>query len=131
MVLPSFFPAQLTLWNCGSGKGEEPSGEEAVLRLIQIRLTVSSLEKIWLACQTNSPQRRIADSSSTKAANLSIRVHNKTLSIVAMRVSNPDCSPVAIQGRKTAPWLSVFYLPLSAGSRKAFWAYWSDMFDAI
>jgi len=30
--------------NCGSGRGEEPSGEE-VLRLIQIRLATSSLKK--------------------------------------------------------------------------------------
>jgi hypothetical protein len=56
--------------SCGSGGGEEPSGENA-LRLIQIRLTVSSLEKIWLGCQDNSPQDRIADSSSTNAVSFS------------------------------------------------------------
>jgi hypothetical protein len=31
------FPAEWILWNCGSGRGEEPSGGN-VLRLIQIRL---------------------------------------------------------------------------------------------
>jgi hypothetical protein len=36
MVLPFFFPAELIRWNCGSERGEEPSGGE-VLRLIQIR----------------------------------------------------------------------------------------------
>jgi len=36
--LPFLFPAELLLWNCGSGREEEPSGEEAVLRQIQIRL---------------------------------------------------------------------------------------------
>jgi hypothetical protein len=39
---------------------------------------------------------RIADSSSINAVN--ICSHNETLSVVAMRVSNPDCSPVAIHG---------------------------------
>jgi hypothetical protein len=28
-------------------------------------------------------------------------VHNETLSVVAMRVSNPDCSPLAIQEAET------------------------------
>jgi hypothetical protein len=27
-----------------------------------------------------------------------IRTHNETLSVVAMRVSNPDCSPLRING---------------------------------
>jgi hypothetical protein len=37
----------------GSGRGEEPSGGN-VLRLIQIRLTASSLDKIAPASQDNS-----------------------------------------------------------------------------
>src|SRR5437667_12093699 len=44
------FPAELILWTCGSGRGEEPSGEN-VLRLIQIRLTTPSFEKIRSICQ--------------------------------------------------------------------------------
>ena len=32
-----------------------------------------------------------------------IRVHNETLSVVAMRVGNEDCSPVRIYGWHTAP----------------------------
>jgi hypothetical protein len=47
MVLPSFFPAALILI-AGPEEGEEPSREEAVLRLIQIRLATPSLEKISL-----------------------------------------------------------------------------------
>jgi hypothetical protein len=39
---------------------------------------------------------RIADSSSVSAVSFFIRVHNETLAVVAMRVSNPDCSPVGI-----------------------------------
>jgi hypothetical protein len=33
-----------------------------------------------------------------KRGQLFIGMHNKTLSIAAMRVSNPDCSPVGING---------------------------------
>jgi len=33
-----------------------------------------------------------------KRSQLFIRTHNETLSVVAMRVSNPDCSPVRIKG---------------------------------
>jgi len=66
------FPATWILV-AGPEGDEERSGEE-VLRLIQIRLTTSSLAKNTLACQVNSPQR-------------TGRTHNETLSAVAMRVS--------------------------------------------
>jgi hypothetical protein len=33
-----------------------------------------------------------------KRRQLFIRAHNETLSVVAMRVCNPDCSPVGING---------------------------------
>ena len=66
MVLPFFFPAALILRLEGSGRGEEPSGGNA-LRLIQIRLTASSLDKILLGCQDKTLQARIADSSAIKA----------------------------------------------------------------
>jgi hypothetical protein len=56
--------------NRGSGRGEEPS-EANVLRLIQIRLAMSIVEKITPACQGNSPQTRIADSSFIKAVSFS------------------------------------------------------------
>src|SRR6266487_4424263 len=56
---------------CGSGKGEEPSGGN-VLRLIQIRLAVSSLEKITSSCQRQkSRQSRTADSSLIDAVSFS------------------------------------------------------------
>jgi hypothetical protein len=38
------------------------------------------------------------DSSSINAVKLFIRSHNETLSIAAMRVRNPDRSPVGISG---------------------------------
>jgi len=59
MILPFFFSPPVHLCGCGSGRDEEPSGEK-VLRLIQIRLTASSLEKIWPACQDNSAQAQTA-----------------------------------------------------------------------
>jgi hypothetical protein len=45
---------------------------------------------------------RLADSSSIKAVSFS-SAHNETLSVVAMRVSNEDCSPETIHGRNAAP----------------------------
>ena len=41
---------------------------------------------------------RITDSSSIKAVKFLFRVHNETLSVAAMCVSNPDRSPVGIDG---------------------------------
>ncbi len=32
-----------------------------------------------------------------------IGMHNEPLSVVAMRVCNPDCSPLTINGRNAAP----------------------------
>ena len=51
--LPFLFPAELLLWNCGSGRDEEPSGEEAVLRQIRIRLATLSLQKSTPVGQDN------------------------------------------------------------------------------
>ena len=67
------------------------------------------LQKVSPACQDewtrgrrSGPQQRfgarITDSSSTKGCQLFIRSHNETLSVVAMCVSNPDCSPARIHG---------------------------------
>jgi hypothetical protein len=88
----------LILWNCGSGRDEEPSGEEAVLRLIQIRLTTPSLEKISPACQEKfaaSAERRF---EFQKRGQLLICMHNEALSIVAVRIGNPDRSAFGVHG---------------------------------
>jgi hypothetical protein len=50
------FPAQLRLWNRGSGRGEEPGGATA-LRLIQIRLAVLSVEKTLPAVKIKSGKK--------------------------------------------------------------------------
>jgi hypothetical protein len=59
------------------------------------------LAKIWPTCQSNSPQARIADSSSIEAGQLFTRAHDETLSIGAMRVSNEHRSPVVFDCRMT------------------------------
>jgi len=89
------FPAALLFWNCGSGRDEEPSGGKA-LRLIRIRYNDVEFGKN-LAKQS----RQFAASANLqfefhKRRQLFIRVHNETLSVVAMRVCNPDRSPVGI-----------------------------------
>jgi len=62
------------------------------LRLIRIRLTVSSFAKTSLAGQDNSPAARIADSSSNERGQCCIRPHNQTLSVAVICVSNEGCS---------------------------------------
>jgi hypothetical protein len=92
--LPFFFPARGDSVDCGSGRDEESSGEN-VLRLIQIRLTTSSLEKTR---QFVKPIRRKPESPIRVPETQSafIRTQNEPLSVVAMRVCNPDRSPVGI-----------------------------------
>jgi hypothetical protein len=71
MVLPYFFRAALIQWVAGPEETKSLAGEEAVLRQIQIRLNSSEFEKISLACQANSLQARIADSSYRNAVSFS------------------------------------------------------------
>jgi hypothetical protein len=68
-MLPFSFPAVLIQWLQVWRRQRNLLGK--VLRLIQVFLTPPSLEKIALTCQANSPQARIADSSSRKALNFS------------------------------------------------------------
>jgi hypothetical protein len=56
--------------------------------------------------------RRLAASANRrfefqKSSQLFIRVHDETLSVAAMRVSNPDCSPVGITRRPIRSHCSV------------------------
>jgi hypothetical protein len=95
MLLPSFFPAGLILWKCGSGRGEELAGK-SVLRLIQIRLVTSIFGQNSLARQVNSPQITNRRLEFQKRGQLFVCTRNETLSVVAMRVCNPDCSPAEI-----------------------------------
>jgi hypothetical protein len=58
--------------------------------------TTPRFEKIAFSCQDNPLPARIADWSSRNAVSFSSAGYNETLSITAMRVNNPDCSPVGI-----------------------------------
>jgi len=55
-----------------------------------------------LKCSLLAARVRLPDGSANrrfkfkKCGRLLIRVHNETLSVVAVRVCNPDCSPVGI-----------------------------------
>jgi hypothetical protein len=79
----------------GSGTGKEPSGAN-VLRLIQTRLSDAEFEKNVANLSNQFAASANHRFKLNKSGQLFIRVHNETLSIVAMRVSNPDCSPVGI-----------------------------------
>jgi hypothetical protein len=88
---PFLFPALWTLSGCGSGRDEEPGGEEAVLRQIQIRLATPSLQKSTPACQDKFAAGANRRFKFQKRRQLFLRSHNETLSVIAMRINNPDC----------------------------------------
>jgi hypothetical protein len=56
------------------------------------------LEKITPTRQANSPPTADYRFEFHKCGQFIIDTHNETLSIAAMRVSNPDCSPAGIHG---------------------------------
>ena len=95
MILRLFFPATLFL-NCrGLEEGEEPSGRNA-LRLIQDRLNDTEFCKN--RANLSSQFAASADSrfEFQKRSQFFISAHNETISVPAMRVSNPDRSLVGI-----------------------------------
>jgi len=90
------FPAELLLWNCGSGRDEEPSGGK-VLRLIQIRLTIPKSGENYASLSSQFAATPNCRFEFEKSGKFFIRVHNEPLPVVAVRISNPDCSPLKIQ----------------------------------
>jgi hypothetical protein len=95
MVFPFFFPAELILCNCGSGRGEEPergkspppdsdpfSQRDFAKNLTGLSSTISA-----------SAHRQF---EFHKRRQFFIRTHNETLTVAVMRVDNPDRSPVGI-----------------------------------
>src|SRR4029077_978478 len=84
MVLPSFSPHSVRFVESRVQKRRRTSRAK-VLRLIRIRLTTPSLPKIVRVCQDNSPQARIADSSSRNAVNFSS-------ACTTNRFSSPRCA---------------------------------------
>jgi hypothetical protein len=57
-----------------------------------------SLAKTRPTCQTNSLEPVDGRFKFQKRGQLFVRPHNEMLSVVAMRVSNPDRSPARIKG---------------------------------
>jgi hypothetical protein len=91
------FPPALILLSAGLERDEEPSGEE-VLRLIQIRFSDAEFGKNLAKLSNHfaaSADRRFRFE---KRTHYLIRTHNETLSVVAMRVNNPDRSSLRIKG---------------------------------
>jgi len=78
-------------------KGEDPRAGK-VLRRFQIRLATPSVAKISPARQGNSPRARNHRFEFKKCSQFLIRMHNETLSVMAMCINNPDCSPLRIHG---------------------------------
>jgi hypothetical protein len=103
MVLPSFsFPAALTQLVAGpdeaknhSGKKCPPPGSDPFNDAEFGKISPARQEKTAVV-----PNRRF---KVQKRSQLFIRVHNETLPVVAVCVSNEDRSPVGINRRDTAP----------------------------
>jgi hypothetical protein len=60
-------------------------------------LSDAESEKISLTCQANLPQAE-SRFEFQKRTELFIGAHNEAPPIAAMRVSNPNCSPLKIRG---------------------------------
>jgi hypothetical protein len=67
------------------------------------QLSIPRLNRSGLGNIQNFTESQIADFKFQKSSQLFIRVHNQTLSVVAMRVRNPERSPVGINRWETAP----------------------------
>jgi hypothetical protein len=102
MLLPFFFPRYIDSAIAGPEGAKNLAGKN-VLRLIQIRLTTSSVEKITPACQANSPQAPNRRFKFHKRRQLFVGVDNETLSAVPMCVCNKDCRPATIHGSNPNP----------------------------
>ncbi|PYI96139.1 MAG: hypothetical protein DMF00_15255, partial [Verrucomicrobia bacterium] len=70
MISLFLFPLSLVVGTAGFGRGEQLSGQK-FLRLIQIRLAILSLHKIWPVCQDKWPQASSLISNSRNAVNFS------------------------------------------------------------
>jgi hypothetical protein len=96
MVLPSFlFPAKLILLGCGSGGGENLSGEESSPPDSN---PFSDAEFGKNAAKLSSQFDRKCRSRLRvpETRQLFIRPHDESLCVVAVRVNNPDRFPVGI-----------------------------------
>jgi hypothetical protein len=95
MIHGPFFAPPYLFAGCGSGRDEEPSGGKA-RRLIQNPFDGVESGRIY----ANLSRKFFAEADCGfefhKRSPLSIGSHNETLSVIPMRVSNPDCSSLGI-----------------------------------
>jgi hypothetical protein len=106
-------PAQINFPIAGPDETKNRA-RRGVLRLVQIRLATASLEKISLACQDKFAAGANGRLKFERGRQLFIRTRDETLSIVGMRVRNPDCSPASRSRTETQPKLHPAFLSLSA-----------------
>src|SRR6266481_1342430 len=104
MVRSFRFPRYVRSELPGSGRGEEPSGGNA-LHLIQDRLSDAE----FCEHRTNLSNQFAATANHRfechKRSQLLIRTHHEPLSVAAMRVNNPDClSPTIIKEDEWSEW---------------------------
>jgi hypothetical protein len=96
IVLPLFSPLVVSV-GCGSGRDEEPSGRE-VLRLIRDPFSDVESARNYASLSSQFAARSDRRFQFQKRSQYFIGVHNEPLVIVPMRISNPDRSPVGING---------------------------------
>jgi hypothetical protein len=89
----SFFPAKLIVGLRGLEEAKNPAGKSPPPDS-RSALVTPSLAGISLTCQTNSPQPRTAGFKFNKRSQLFICPDDEALSVVAVRVNNPNRSPV-------------------------------------
>ena len=92
MVLPFFFLAELDSAIAGLEEAKNLAGK--LLRLIQIGLATPTLAKISPTRQENPTASADYGFKFDKRRRLFIGTHNETLSVIAMRVHNPDGSGI-------------------------------------
>jgi hypothetical protein len=96
MVLPFSFPAELILRSRVRKRAKNLPGK--VLRLIQIRFSDAEFCKNVANLSNQFAANANRRFEFQKRGQFFLRVHNETLSVAAMCVCNPDCSPVGIDG---------------------------------
>src|SRR5258708_643233 len=107
MVLPSF-PRAVRFWIAGPEEaknlaGKSPPPDSDPFSDAEFGKNLAGLSS-KLAATSN---RRF---EFEKGSQLFIRMHNETLSVASMRVSNPDCSRLRIKGCDAAPTPTGFAL---------------------
>ena len=91
MDISFLFPRRVDSAVAGLEEAKNPAGK--ILRLIQDRLSAAEFGKNLANLSNQFAVSANHGFEFQKRSQLFIRVHNETLSVVAMRVNNPDRSP--------------------------------------